>query len=88
LLSSSDRVRTQLSNAGGDLIVSDILDRFDGNKTRFVAASATSEMPVPGDGQDRHWDDPTPNGISLGLLQLLDLLGRVAEPESEAQVTS
>jgi hypothetical protein len=88
LVASSCRVRTELGKVGGELIVSEILERFDEEKIRFVAASATSEMPVLGEGQEGHWEDPTPNGISLGLLQVLDLLGRVTEHEDEPQVAS
>jgi hypothetical protein len=57
---------------GGALIVEEIADRFSAERTRFVAASATSEMPTA-DG----WENPTPQGISLALMHILDMLGRV-----------
>jgi hypothetical protein len=87
LIGSSDRVRAAFAEAGGQLVVEDIDETFDSSRVRFVAASATSEMPesVPNaqgsTGQAPalgSWKEPTPNGTALGLLHLLDMLGVLA----------
>ena len=82
LLESSDRVKEEFSDFGGSLIVDEIEERFSKNRVRFVAASATCEMPGP-DG----WENPTPAGISLALLHILDMLGRIrVNPAERADV--
>ncbi len=73
LLDSSHRVEQAFSDSGGALIVEEIRERFSTSRVRFVAASATSEMPTA-DG----WENPTPVGISLALLHVLDMLGRIS----------
>jgi hypothetical protein len=72
LLESSHRVRQAFSDYGGALIVEEIEERFSMSRVRFVAASATCEMPTA-DG----WENPTPAGISLALLHVLEMLGRI-----------
>jgi double-GTPase-like protein len=71
LVGSSDRVKSEFAEFGGGLIIDEIEERFDSSRVRFVAASATSEMP----GTDG-WENPTPAGISLALLHILEMLGR------------
>lgn len=78
LLESSDRVMKAFSDFGGELIVEEIQERFAADRVRFVAASATCEMPAE-DG----WENPTPKGIALALLHILDMLGRVSANESD-----
>lgn len=73
LIDSSQRVKEAFSQFGGALIVEEIEDRFAKSRVRFVAASATCEMPT-GDG----WENPTPTGISLALLHILDMLGKIS----------
>lgn len=72
LIESSNRVKREFAEFGGGLIIDEIEERFDPDRVRFAAASATSEMPGP-DG----WENPTPAGISLALLHILEMLGRV-----------
>ena len=72
LLETSERVRREFSSFGGNLIVEEIDDRFSPDRVRFAAASATSEMPTDGG-----WENPTPAGTSLALLQVLDMLGKI-----------
>jgi hypothetical protein len=72
LLASSNRVKNSFINFGGSLIVEEIEERFAESRVRFVASSATSEMPVDG-----AWVNPTPAGISLALLHVLDMLGTI-----------
>jgi len=72
LLESSERVKREFSDFGGDLIVEEIADRFSPDRVRFATASATSEMPVEGG-----WQNPTPAGTSLALLHVLDMLDKV-----------
>jgi len=91
LADSSDRVREAFVDFGGALIVEEIEDRFDRSKVRFAAASATGEM-----AEDQTWADPKPDGISLTLLHLLDMLDKVhsrsapesAQAESDAQLST
>jgi hypothetical protein len=73
LLEASNRVKEAFSDFGGALIVEEIEERFLTSRVRFVAASATCEMPTA-DG----WENPTPAGISLALLHVLDMLGRIS----------
>jgi hypothetical protein len=84
LVSSSNRVSGQFMQFGGALVVEEILERFNQDRIRFVAASATSEMPsFPADagGNGRgSWQEPTPSGISLALLHVLDMLGKIHSP--------
>lgn len=68
LVSSSHRVKKSFIEYGGELIVEEIEERFSMSRVRFVAASATCEMPT-GDG----WFNPAPAGIALTLLQILDM---------------
>lgn len=75
---SSARVKDAFAAFGGELIVEEIEDRFDPGRVRFVAASATCEMQV-----DQEWQDPRPEGISLTLLHLLDLLDKIHSGSSE-----
>lgn len=84
LTDSSERVREQFAQFGGELIVEDIEERFASSRVRFAAASATSEMP----GADG-WENPTPAGISLALLHILEMLGRVpyGRPGNAADLT-
>jgi len=72
LTESSQRVKEMFSDYGGALIVEEIEDRFSMSRVRFVAASATCEMPTA-DG----WENPAPAGISLALLHVLDMLERI-----------
>jgi hypothetical protein len=72
LLESSDRVKTAFSDFGGVMIVEEVEERFSMNRVRFAAASATCEMPT-----DDGWQNPNPEGISLALLHILDMLGKV-----------
>lgn len=72
LLESSDRVKTAFSDFGGVMIVEEVEERFSMNRVRFAAASATCEMPT-----DDGWENPNPEGISLALLHILDMLGKV-----------
>lgn len=89
LTSSSDRVREALRSLGGDRIVNEVERRFPQDRVRYAAVSATSQMPSVVDGQDIHeampdekvWDEPSPNGISLALLHALECAG-VIPPES------
>jgi hypothetical protein len=78
LTESSTRVKEAFADFGGELIVEEIEDRFDAANVRFVAASATCEMQV-----EHGWQDPKPEGISLSLLQLLDMLDKVHSGRSK-----
>jgi hypothetical protein len=77
-----------LGDLGGELIIDEVEECFHPDRVRYVAASATSTMPIqPADGDGREWvDDPEPNGVALGILHLLDLAGMVSGPP--AAVTS
>jgi hypothetical protein len=72
LLESSDRVRAEFGTFGGGLILEEVDERFSPGLVRFAAASATCEMPTDGS-----WVNPTPAGISLALLHVLDMLGKI-----------
>jgi hypothetical protein len=72
LIDSSDRVRAEFVEFGGETIIDEIEERFDPARVRFAAASATSEMPGP-----NGWENPSPAGISLALLHVLEMLGRI-----------
>ncbi len=78
LQDSSDRVKDAFASFGGDLIIDEVEDRFATSRIRFAAASATGEMP-----EDGGWVNPTPNGISLALLHVLDMLGRTQKHEQD-----
>jgi hypothetical protein len=81
LTESSERVKQAFAQFGGEVIIDEIRERFDTSRVRFATASATSEMPGP-DG----WDNPTPAGISLSLLHILEMLGRVtSQRQSETR---
>ncbi len=74
---SSSRTRDALVQLGGGLVVDEIEDCFKPEVIRYVAASATSAMPVENPGPDESdWeDDPEPNGVALSVLQVLDAAG-------------
>ena len=79
LMASSERVKSEFYSFGGGPIIDEIAERFPQERVRFVAASATSEMPTPPaepEGKP-NWDDPRPNGVALALLQVLDLLEKI-----------
>lgn len=79
LIDSSNRVKAEFAAFGGEMIIDEIEERFDPNRVRFATASATSEMP----GTDG-WDNPTPAGISLTLLHILEMLGKINLNSSES----
>jgi hypothetical protein len=84
LCSSSERVIAAFRSNGGGLIVDEVYERFSSASVRFVAASATSKMPIePTAGTDVVWDEAEPRGIALVLLHLLEMLGVLAERRSE-----
>jgi hypothetical protein len=72
LLESSDRVKSEFADFGGELIVEEVEERFSPSRIRFAAASVTSEMP-----QADGWTNPVPIGISLTLLHVLDMLEKI-----------
>jgi hypothetical protein len=78
LLESSERVEKAFSDFGGELIVEEIQERFAKNQVRFVASSATCEMPT-----EEGWENPTPKGVALSLLHILDMLGRIPANEPD-----
>lgn len=86
LQDSSAATRAAFEQLGGGLVIDEIEERFDPDCIRFAAASATSSMPLnnPEHGQTQWEDDPTPNGVALALLHLLDLAGLTRQPVAEA----
>lgn len=72
LKDASSSVEAAYVDYGGALVVQEIQDRFNPEYTRFVAASATCEMPTQRDGRAR-WVDPNAQGSALALLHLLAL---------------
>jgi hypothetical protein len=80
LLGSSSRVKDEFTDFGGALIVEEIEERFAADRMRFAAVSATCEMPL-----DNSWVNPTPAGISLALLHVLDMLGKLHVNPPKAQ---
>ena len=85
LVASSKRVMEAFRLEGGGPIIDDVLERFNGDQVRFVAASATSQMPLnPPRDDDVVWDEPEPNGIALALLHVLEMLGTFPKQGSSA----
>lgn len=82
LTESSSAVRDQLHKNGGALLVEDVEQRFHPDRTRWVAVSATSEMPRTDADGHPIWSSPTPKGASLALLHILDLLGHIVPRET------
>ena len=77
LLASSERVAEAFGEEGGAPVLQEIAERFHPDQVRFVAASATSKMPLVPDPEpgDTVWDEPEPNGTALALLHILEMLG-------------
>jgi hypothetical protein len=73
---SSARIRGEFAKFGGELVIDEVEERFNPARLRWVAASATSEMPTR-EGDEASWDNPTPQGTALSVLHLLDLLGKL-----------
>jgi hypothetical protein len=73
----SDATRKAFADLGGELVIDEIEECFAPGTIRFVAASATSTMPLDSPDPDgREWvNEPEPNGVALGILHLLDLAG-------------
>jgi hypothetical protein len=72
----SQDVRDALEASTAELLVQEVSERFDPRITRYVAASATSEMPYKADdNSEAVWNEPDPNGTALALLHILDITG-------------
>ncbi len=82
LMTSSSETREAFIDLGGELVVDEIEDCFRADTVRYVAASATSTMPIehPEPGEREWMEDPEPNGVALSVLQVLDGAGVLAEP--------
>ncbi len=84
LAESSIATRSAFELLGGRLVIDEIEERFNPDCIRYVAASATSAMPLadPERGQLQWTDQPKPNGAALSVLQILDLVGHASRPVS------
>jgi hypothetical protein len=72
----SQSVKEALEASSAELLVQEVSERFDQRVTRYVAASATSEMPFKQDPEgEACWTEPDPNGTALALLHILDMIG-------------
>jgi hypothetical protein len=84
---ASRSVKEVLASSRAELLVEEISDRFDDRVTRYVAVSATSEMPYKPDAEgEAIWGEPDPNGAALTLLHILDMIGalkKLQAPRSE-----
>lgn len=86
LRESSDRVGAAFNAVGGGSIINEVFDCFGRDHVRFVAASATSEMPSrggTGEESAMRWISPRPAGEALALLQALDMLGAIRDPATD-----
>lgn len=88
LQDSSQATREALIQLGGGLVIDEIEDCFNPEVTRFVAASATSTMPVKNAAPDQpEWvEDPEPKGVALSVLQVLDASGLLPRAAAAADV--
>jgi hypothetical protein len=75
----SDATKKAFADLGGELVIDEIEECFYPDTIRFVAASATSTMPLDAPDVDGlEWmNEPEPNGVALGILHLLDVAGVV-----------
>jgi hypothetical protein len=82
LLSSSARVRQALAAIGGEMVIDEIDDLLDSSYVRFSAASASSTMATPAQKWEEH---PTPNGVALTVLQVLNCSDIIAASPARSE---
>ena len=77
---TSRSLKEVLVSSQAELLVQEVAERFDQRITRYVAVSATSEMPYKPDPEGgASWTEPDPNGTALALLHILDMIGALGK---------